>query len=136
MVDMRLYAVVSKEALDKTRDADGHLIVGKMGAQFGHAYLHSVWDAMDRFPEAVQAYRDSNHAYKIALVVDTEADLIELVQEYAATHGVTLVKDAGFTVYAEPTITCVGIGPISKEEADKGVLGKLKTLRSVKPKRA
>ena len=56
---------------------------------------------------------NSKHAYKIALIVDTVEELIELQKRYKDVCGTSLVKDAGFTVFNEPTITCLGLGPIS-----------------------
>jgi len=118
----KLYCVVSKEALDLMKGNRG-----KGMAQAGHAFLHSVWDAEKRFPGAAQAYRDSNHAYKITLVVPTEADLVVLQDAYKDVCGVSLVKDAGFTVFAGPTVTCLGIGPIAVEDIGDD-LKALKTL--------
>lgn len=92
-------------------------IRGKLAAQAGHAYLHAFWDAERRFPARAQQYRASDHARKVSLVVDTTDEMIALANKYRATHGVTIVRDAGFTVFKEPTITCVGIGPIDVTEA-------------------
>lgn len=95
---------------------------GKMLTQAGHAYLHAAWDAQDRFPDMLKAYRDSGHAYKITLVVPTVADLEELHEAYRDRCGVSLVKDAGFTVFKDadgnplPTVTCLGIGPIPEDQ--------------------
>ena len=98
---------------------------GKMCAQAGHAYLHSFWDSEKRFPETAQAYRHSDHARKITLVVDTEEELVELYKSYHGLCGVALIKDAGFTVFNEPTITCLGIGPIHQDDVGED----LKSLR-------
>jgi len=119
---MKIYCVFSKEALEKMNG-----IRGKLAAQAGHAYLHAWWDASDRFPKAAKAYRESNHVRKITLVVDTDAELEALGLSYRNICGVSLVVDAGFTVFKEPTITCLGIGPITDEQV-KDDLKKLKTL--------
>lgn len=129
MSEYRLYAVVSREALNLMRSEKGDPEVGKFGTQCGHAYVHAWWDADVRFPESARAYRDSSHAYKITCVVDTTEELEAIYEEYRHTHGATFVKDAGFTVFEKPTVTCVGIGPITKEEASLGSLGKAKLLR-------
>lgn len=107
----KIYDIVCKEALKKMNGNRG-----KMSSQAGHAYLHAWWDAEKRFPDAAQAYRDSNHAVKITLVVDTEEELKELLRAYYDVCGVAFIKDAGFTVFKEPTVTCLGIGPIHVDD--------------------
>ena len=109
--DLRLYALINKEALK----ASGG-VRGKMMAQAGHAFLHAYWDAEERFPERARAYRHEGLAKKIVLAVETTAAIEELA---AKDHpwGFTLVKDAALTVFKEPTITAIGIGPIDKDEA-------------------
>lgn len=106
----KLYCIVSREALAKMGGNRG-----KMMAQAGHGFCHAVWDAERRFPEDAWAYRASQHAYKITLAVDTEEDLMRLQDAYQGVCGVSLVKDAGFTVFKEPTVTVLGVGPISAD---------------------
>ncbi len=112
----KMYGIVAKESLDKMGGNRG-----KLCTQLGHAYLHSWWDAMHRTnlgvaynDKATQAklYRESQRAYKITLVVDTVDELMVLHNSYKNICGTSLVEDAGFTVFSEPTITCLGIGPI------------------------
>jgi len=86
---------------------------GKMAAQAGHAYLHSFWDAQERFPDNAWMYKD-DLARKICLVVPTTEELVAIYNEYRDEYPCTLVKDAVFTVFEEPTITCVGIGPVEQ----------------------
>lgn len=104
---VKMYCVFAMESVKKMGG-----IRGKLGTQAGHAYLHAFWDAMDRHPDLAQAYRDTSHAYKITLVVDTVADLVAIQKAYKGKTGVSLVKDAGFTVFNEPTVTCLGLGPL------------------------
>jgi peptidyl-tRNA hydrolase len=109
MADLRLYAIVNMEALKAAGGARG-----KMMAQAGHAFLHAYWDAEARFPERARAYRDGL-AKKIVLQADNEAAL----RDYAARLegvGVSLVRDAALTVFKEPTVTALGLGPIDKAE--------------------
>ena len=82
-----------------------------MAAQAGHAFLHAYWDSLERFPENAKNYKSSKHAYKIACIVETDLELEKLLalKEYV---GLADVADAGFTVFGEPTRTCVGIGPV------------------------
>ncbi len=111
---------------------------GKLAAQAGHAYLHAWWNADQRFRSyygglggdhiaAPELYKDSNAAVKVCLICETTENLLTLYENYKDICGATLVKDAGRTVFNEPTITCVGIGPIKR--ADRGEdLTKLKVL--------
>lgn len=119
-----LYCVVSEEALAKMvtkrrakgqRESQEIFVRGKFGAQCGHAFLHAWWDAMDRNLSGAMAYKNSKSAFKIVLVTPTDADLQVLHDAYRDKVGVSLVRDAGHTVFAEPTITCLGIGPIREE---------------------
>lgn len=112
----KLYCIVAKESLDKMNGSRG-----KLGTQCGHGYLHAVWDSMERFPSFARHYRQSKHAYKITLVVQTVDDLKGFEERYRDVCGVSLVTDAGFTVFKNedgtpnPTTTCLGIGPIPED---------------------
>lgn len=145
---IKMYCIFARESLAKMNGNRG-----KMAAQAGHAYLHSYWDAEDRFGEdayphnygsmaefplgsghriykyqnTVKQYRKGPRAYKICLVVDTVDELKKLEAEYRDICGVSLVTDAGFTVFEEPTTTCLGIGPLADSEKTES-LSKLKTL--------
>lgn len=105
-------------------------IRGKLASMSGHAYLHSFWDAtipnarhttiaepevLTKKQEQASAYVHSNHAYKITLIVDTVDELKVLQEAYRNVCGTSLVTDAGFTVFDEPTTTCLGIGPIRED---------------------
>lgn len=100
-------------------------IRGKMCTQAGHAYLHAFWDSVERFPGQhgfardepgdAEKYQNSERAYKITLVVDTVDELRALQEKYKDVCGTSLVTDAGFTVFNEPTTTCLGLGPIAEE---------------------
>lgn len=124
---LKLYCIVSKEALAKmTIEKPGKpdvVRMGKFAAQCGHAFLHAWWDALDRFPTAALAYQASDHAFKITLVVETDDELRALEASYKDVCGVSLVTDAGFTVFTEPTVTCLGIGPIRPEDVKKDLSG-------------
>ena len=113
MEKLKLYCIFARESLDEMKG-----VRGKMTSMAGHAFLHTVWDAMDRFPDVVAQYRESPHAYKISLVVPTVADLEVIREAYRDKCGVSLVVDAGFTVFKNedgtpcPTKVCLGLGPI------------------------
>jgi len=57
---------------------------------------------------------------KVVLKVNSEQELLD-IYEKAETKGlnVSLIKDAGNTVFKEPTYTCVGIGPAQSAELDE-----------------
>jgi len=57
--------------------------------------------------------------------VDTVDELKALEAAYKDVCGTALIKDAGFTVFDEPTVTCLGIGPI-REDLIQDDLKKLK----------
>jgi peptidyl-tRNA hydrolase len=108
----KMYCIFARESVDKMKGSRG-----KLASQAGHAYLHSFWDAIKDPAELYKngpaiAYQDSKHAYKITLIVDTVEELVALQDRYKDVCGTSLVKDAGFTVFDEPTITCLGLGPI------------------------
>ncbi len=110
----KMYCVFSKEAIKKMNG-----IRGKMTGQAGHAFLHAFWNASEHFPDDAQAYKNSKHPVKVSVVVPSEEELHILLEKYKDICGTTLVKDAGFTVFKEPTITCIGIGPIPEEKIDE-----------------
>lgn len=134
---IKMYCIFARESLDKING-----VRGKMATQAGHAYLHAFWDAMkvhwdeeagcfvySNNPAMEQAsdYQNSSHAYKITLVVDTVEELKELQEKYKDICGTSLVTDAGFTVFKEPTTTCLGLGPISEDNIGEDIKS-LKTL--------
>lgn len=111
-MSLKMYCIVSKEALKKMNG-----VRGKLGAMTGHGFLHSFWDAENRFPEAAEAYRFSGKAFKIVLSCEADDELLTLATAYASVCGVSLVEDDGTTVFGgEKTVTCVGIGPLTAEQ--------------------
>lgn len=113
----KMYCIFAAESVKKMNG-----IRGKMATQAGHAYLHAYWDALsdqakdgDR-PKTTQAlrYMYGERAYKITLIVNTVEELKALQERYKDVCGTSLVTDAAFTVFDEPTTTCLGIGPISE----------------------
>ncbi len=106
---IKLYCIFSKESI---KLMGGNR--GKLAAQAGHAYLHAFWDSTNHFPILAKRYRDGERAYKITLFTETTKELCELYDELLALDkfGVTLVRDAGFTVFDGPTVSCIGVGPL------------------------
>ena len=115
---VKMYCIFALESVKKMNG-----IRGKMCTQAGHAYLHAFWDATKIYdPKEINpkrdqaiAYMNSERAYKITLVVDTVEELRALQDKYKDICGTSLVTDAGFTVFNEPTTTCLGLGPIAEE---------------------
>lgn len=106
----KMYCIFAKPAVEQMKD-----FRGKIAAQAGHAYLHTAWLAEKEFPELLDTYKNSDHAYKIALIVDTVEELHQLQAAYKDKCATRLVTDIGFTVFAEPTVTCLGLGPITED---------------------
>lgn len=119
MPDMKMYAIVSNEAV---KASGGNR--GKMGAQIGHAYVHSFMDAQARFAQDVKDYIATGTVGKVCLKAD-EVELHALSILYKNKCGVYLVKDAGLTVFPRPMITALGIGPI-RVDAREPILAGLK----------
>ncbi|UTU08071.1 hypothetical protein CcrC1_gp385 [Caulobacter phage C1] len=130
--ELRLYAITSLEAIQAMGGNRG-----KLGAQAAHACLHAWFDAYERFPKVAKAYAKSMAAVKIALVVPTNDELVDLARVFEGECGdvlvvpttddlrtmqpvfegecgVTLVTDAGRTVLQPGTVTFLGVGPITK----------------------
>ena len=107
---VKMYCIFALESVKKMNG-----IRGKMCTQAGHAYLHTFMNAMIETPELAQAYLDSGHAFKITLIVDTVDDLKQLQEAYKDVCATQLITDRGFTVFKEPTTTCLGIGPLSED---------------------
>ena len=122
---IKMYCIFAKESVAKMKGNRG-----KMSTQAGHAYLHAYWDSENKFTFRTNEtewsnsyrygpaidYRNSDHAYKITLIVDTVDELKALQEKYKSICGTSLVTDAGFTVFNEPTTTCLGLGPIREED--------------------
>ncbi|HIJ11629.1 TPA: peptidyl-tRNA hydrolase [Candidatus Woesearchaeota archaeon] len=88
---------------------------GKLAAQAAHASVEAV---LKSDSDIVKKWRAEGMA-KIVLKVKDEKELIKYFQT-AKDEGLTasLITDAGRTVIAPGTKTCVGIGPAEDEEID------------------
>ncbi len=96
---------------------------GKMVTQGGHAFVHALWDAEDRFPDAVAPFRGPPSAFKIALAIDDETALRALADRYGSICGVSLVEERGAKAdgsvnEAARGVTGLGIGPIREDQID------------------
>lgn len=102
---------------DLKKVSDGKITVGKLIGQGQHAALHSALSAPLRSVAKYDA--DPNHG-KIVLKGRDEAHLRELLVQ-AERGGIPyhLVTDFGHTVFKDPTVTMLGIGPVVKEYAQR-----------------
>lgn len=114
MMKIKMYCIFADESVKKMNG-----VRGKLASMSGHAYLHAYWDSLNPekcFIDQVRAYMTSDRAYKITLIVDTVDELKAIQEKYKNICGTHLVTDAGFTVFKEPTTTCLGLGPISEDK--------------------
>lgn len=97
---------------------------GKLAAQVAHASILSMFEA----PEGIVCGWLDNSYPKIVLQVESTQDLLDL-QEKANELNLpsALVIDEGRTEISNGSITCLGIGPATKEIIDE-VTGKLRLL--------
>ena len=124
--------VVNNELRSKLRH-------GKLAAQVSHASMGAVFSKAFGIPcdnghidllaiplEHELEYWFKEKFTKIVLRADNEEHLLE-IHKKAEEAGLlnALITDAGNTVFKEPTITCVGIGPASEKQL-KGITDKLK----------
>lgn len=88
---------------------------GKLAAQVAHASLSAV----NQVDAGVRRDWETSGAKKIVLRVNSEAELIELLEE-ADRNDVpaALVRDAGRTQLSSGTATAVGVGPGPAERVD------------------
>ena len=89
-------------------NAELRLPKGKLAAQVAHAAVAALLEAS---PEASSAWLAAGMP-KVILRGSSHAMLAELhVKARAAGLPVALIEDAGRTVVARGTVTCLGIGP-------------------------
>lgn len=111
MSDLRIYIIVR---------ADLDMPIGKAMGQATHAAEGALSHAFAICPlndPRINNYEGSADRTKIVLRVKSLAQL-QAVQQNAAAAGLPhyLVTDHAKTVFPEPTITCLGIGPCTAEE--------------------
>lgn len=100
---------------------DLSLPLGKAAAQVAHASVDAVLKSEEKI---VKAWRKDGMA-KIVLKVKDEKEMLTYLQAAKDAGLVTaLITDAGRTVIAPGTRTCLGIGPDEEEKID-AVTGKL-----------
>lgn len=100
-------AVVFRADLDMPR--------GKAEVQFGHAVAILMHQ---QFPYGAVGYMNGSQL-KLSMEVDGMSG-IEAIAKMAERRGVpyAVVTDAGRTVFGEPTVTCIGLGPMNKTDCN------------------
>ena len=97
---------------------------GKLAAQVAHA---SVASFLASSSSHQQTWLEVGMP-KVVLSASSEEEVIEYYQKALTANLPTqLIKDAGKTVIAAGTITCVGIGPALEREVDQ-ITGHLKLV--------
>jgi PTH2 family peptidyl-tRNA hydrolase len=97
---------------------------GKLAAQVAHA---SVAVLLTADPDDVEKWL-ADGMPKIVLQVNTEAELLSLYKQARSKKiPAEIIRDAGKTVIAAGTITCLGLGPAPRDLIDS-VTGNLKLL--------
>lgn len=127
----------------KTKNGE-KLPKGKEGAQIAHAAMAFLTRRLNlpkgwfyrwlfsrryfmagEFTETEYAWMESSFR-KIVLVAHDEEELLEVYKKAKEAGLEThLITDSGYTCFAEPTNTCVGIGPDLPEKID-AITGHLK----------
>lgn len=120
MSELRLYCLVRG-------DIDWLPILGKLCSQVGHGYLGAFVNCPDE--ELKKRYLginsngliDSGQA-KISLSAKNLGALMRAEAECRSLGiSTALIRDAGRTVFPEPTVTCLGIGPVEYDHLPKYV---------------
>jgi PTH2 family peptidyl-tRNA hydrolase len=97
---------------------------GKLAAQVAHASTEAV---LKSYKDDISKWRQEGMK-KVVLKVASEKDLFKYKQIAEDNDLVVgLITDAGKTVVAPGTRTCLGIGPDDEEKIDR-VTGKLKMM--------
>ena len=110
--ELRLYCVVR---------GDIEMPVGKLVAQAGHAFVGALRVATETAPHLAERYLADSQP-KITLQAKSLAVLERAARE-CKDAGIIhhLVIDEGRTVFNEPTVTCLGIGPVLRDRLPKFV---------------
>jgi peptidyl-tRNA hydrolase len=114
--NLRMYAVVRTDL--------GDVPVGKLMGSVGHAFQMAFWLATLYRRIDAEGYANSPEHSKIVLAVGSEEELLRFhksIFELAPLDGIPchLVTDLAKTVFNKPTITCLGLGPITVGEYQK-----------------
>ena len=97
---------------------------GKLAVQAGHASIGAYLEQKD---EDIKKEWFEEGQRKLALKADC-VEKLELLKKVAQDCNIPayLVEDLGLTVFNEPTVTCLGLGPCKIEQMD--IITKLLSL--------
>ena len=110
--ELRLYLLVR---------GDIQMSFGKGMVQAGHAFVGVIENARKTIPETVDLYmvgqtpKISKKAKNIDALLRAQRECRE------AGIPTALVTDAGRTEFSEPTVTCMAIGPTTRDKLPKYV---------------
>lgn len=106
--EYRMYCVVRQ---------DIEIPTGKLIPQVGHAYLMSLRDCRKANPLLAEAYDNDEGQAKIGLRAKN-LQAMERGHRELREAGIPccLVTDEGRTVFPEPTVTVLGIGPCRRDD--------------------
>lgn len=99
---------------------DIYIPPGKMAAQVAHASVRLIMSAIERSDPLLDSYFDETkgNEAKIVLSIPNEQDIVDLGQECIKLgYPYEIIVDAGYTVFDGLTTTCIGIGPITREQS-------------------
>ena len=100
---------------------------GKLAVQVAHASVSSLEQTRKYKPKWVETWFSENQR-KICVKINSEKELRILKGEVDdAQIPNALIEDAGLTQLEPGTVTCLGIGPLPSEIADR-FTGELKLL--------
>ena len=117
----------TKQVIVVRNDLRSKLRHGKLGAQIAHASMASFLQGMEieQLPysqiHTLKLDLDkSRHEWitgsftKVVLKCKDEEELLELYERCSRNSKIpcSLITDSGRTVFKEPTVTCLGIGPL------------------------
>jgi PTH2 family peptidyl-tRNA hydrolase len=98
---------------------DLEMPAGKLAAQAGHAAVNAYVESSQQIHRAsVTASWLSNGGAKICVRAESIGELT-LTKYECDRLGIPaeIIEDAGHTVFAGPTVTCMGVGPLWRSEA-------------------
>lgn len=126
--ELRCYVVVRE---------DLEIPTGKFGGQVAHAVKFAWRSCHDRSEEGARRawdYMRSPYQGVIVCRAKTLDDLLK-VEAKAREAGLPcgLVEDHGRTVFPEPTVTCLGLGPLTEAERALPVVKRLQLWKKVAP---
>ena len=113
IADYRMYCVVRQDIA---------IPPGKLIPQSGHAFVMALRECRKSNPVLAAQYEEDPGQAKIGLRAKNLAAMRRAEQE-CRDAGIPcyLVTDEGRTVFPEPTVTVLGIGPVRRDDLPKFV---------------